>query len=209
MFPPGSVQRSEGWFEKVISDDIISRHPEGAPLTVEADGAPFFKDKNCGSCNFGTLRHASLPIELRLDPGLAHLFLVVPAEHLERKRLERVQGQREVPEEDPTKPAEKKPFGGGSMQMTLLPLMEELRVGYETGHPIRNHSVPLEDPRSYFHIHSVLLYFVGDYPGQGKACNMSHMGGRACHWCNHYFKKVFGDTGKTNTCIAQHTKVHY
>jgi hypothetical protein len=59
--------------------------------------------------------------------------------------------------------------------MTLLPLVEELRDGYKNGHPIRDHSLPPDAPASYYYLHSVLLHFIGDYPGQGKVPAMQYL----------------------------------
>jgi hypothetical protein len=195
LSPPGSLHRSEGWKTKVQRDPIVSDDPRNAPLTVEMDAAPYFKDKNCGNCNFGTLRHASLPNELRVDGDLAHLFLTVPGQHLGHPLMQRQPGQRGPSKEDPSKPITQVNFSGGSIQMTLLPFVEEMRQGYKQGHPIRDHSLPVENPRADFMLHSSLMLWIGDYPGQGKACNMAHAGNRACHWCCHPFPKILNNTG--------------
>jgi hypothetical protein len=196
--PPGSLKRSEGWMHKVIEDNVIYDDCRGAPIIAESDAAPYFKDKNAGSCMFGSLRHGSLPNELRLDEDLAHLFLVTPCEHYQARRLK---ANKHGPV-DLT--VIKKRFGGGSMQMTLLPLVEEFRIGYNKGHPVRDHSVASSDPRARFMLHSTLLYWVGDYPGQGKVCNMQHSGCQGCHWCKHPFIKIFGS--KSGGCVAIHNR---
>ena len=60
-------------------------------------------------------------------------------------------------------------------QAAFLPLVEELRRGYRRGHPIRDSSRSEHDFRDFI-MRVLLLFCIGDYPGQAKLCNMKHMG---------------------------------
>ena len=75
-----------------------------------------------------------------------------------------------------------------SIQCVLLVMTDELLVGQDTGFPMRDFSRPVDDPEHYFMLKVVLLFFMGDYPGQGKVSNMKHSGAQACHWCHHDFE---------------------
>ena len=80
-------------------------------------------------------------------------------------------------------------------QAAFLPLVEELRHGYTHGHPVRDSSRFPHQAHAELLLHSILLYIIGDYPGQAKLCNLKHSGQRACHCCMHLFEKTLGKTG--------------
>jgi hypothetical protein len=84
--PVGSIQRSEGYKEKVTENPMMNCDARHAPLVGMADGAPFFKDRNAGSGWFFILRHTGLPVELQLEPTLAHMTLFISNYHLNTDR---------------------------------------------------------------------------------------------------------------------------
>jgi hypothetical protein len=75
-----------------------------------------------------------------------------------------------------------------SIQPVLLVFTNEMLHGQEEGFPMRDFSKPPTSPDHFFFLKVILLFFMGDYPGQGKAANMLHTGKRACHWCHHLFE---------------------
>lgn len=62
-------------------------------------------------------------------------------------------------------------------------IVEDLLFGQDSGWRTRDHSLPEDDPRAFFRMHCVLLFWCGDYKGQGKASGMTHQGCKFCHWC--------------------------
>jgi hypothetical protein len=75
-----------------------------------------------------------------------------------------------------------------------LRMTDELLVGESTGFPCVDSSRDLDDPARCFNLKCILLFWKGDYPGQGMISGFSHAsnGGFQCHWCKHpspYFLK--------------------
>jgi hypothetical protein len=75
-----------------------------------------------------------------------------------------------------------------NIQCVLLVFVDELLHGQGTGFRTRDFSRPVSDPAHWFWLKVILLFFMGDYPGQGKVANMMHTGVQACHWCHHDFE---------------------
>ena len=71
-----------------------------------------------------------------------------------------------------------------SYQAAFLPLVEELRRGYRHGHPVRDSSRSEDDFRDFL-MRVILLFCIGDYPGQAKLCNMKHAGTSGHTLCTH------------------------
>ena len=57
---------------------------------------------------------------------------------------------------------------------------------WEDGQVVEDHSKQENDPERWFTLRALLLYWCGDYPGQGEASGFGHsaMSSRACHWCD-------------------------
>lgn len=87
---------------------------------------------------------------------------------------------------------------------TLQPLMHALvddLLHWEDGGWVVDHSADDDDPDRLFFLRCILLYWCGDYPGQGEASGFSHAASssKACHWCeeagvysNGLHRMVFG-----------------
>jgi hypothetical protein len=86
-FAEGSLQRSEGWKNKVTDNPKMNSDPRHAPVVGHADGGPYFKDQQGGGAWFFILRHACLPESIMLDQSLAHMPLLIPAEHWEDRPI--------------------------------------------------------------------------------------------------------------------------
>lgn len=56
---------------------------------------------------------------------------------------------------------------------------------WEDGEVVEDYSKHASDPARRFRLRAALLYWCGDYPGQGEASGFSHAPGgkKACHWC--------------------------
>jgi hypothetical protein len=80
--------------------------------------------------------------------------------------------------------------------MTLF--VDEILWGETDGFRIVDHSKALDDPDRVFWLKTVLLFWVGDYPGVGKCAHMRHAGFYGCHWCKGYF---YSHSPGHNVCI--------
>ena len=92
-----------------------------------------------------------------------------------------------------------------SLLCMSLRMTDELLVGEDTGFPCVDSSRELDDPARYFHLKCVLLFWKGDYPGQGMISGFSHAGTSAmqCHWCKHH-SPYFLDGRALLHCTCQH-----
>jgi hypothetical protein len=79
----GSLRRSQGWKNKVTDNPKMNSDRRHAPVVGHADGGPYFKDQKGAGAWFFILRHACLPESIMLDQSLAHMPLLIPAEHWE------------------------------------------------------------------------------------------------------------------------------
>jgi hypothetical protein len=77
-------------------------------------------------------------------------------------------------------------------------LVDEILWGETDGFRIVDHSKPVDDPDRVFWLKTILLFWVGDYPGLGKLANMKHAGFYGCHWCKGFF---YSHLAGHNVCI--------
>jgi hypothetical protein len=80
-------------------------------------------------------------------------------------------------------------------QALMLPMVEDFLTAQTQGIAVRDHSLPECNQSRDFVMKCILLYWIGDYPGQAKVCNQKHAGKWTCHWCMQKFKKGLGNTG--------------
>jgi hypothetical protein len=155
---------------KVTSNPVMSADPRNQAVIGMSDGIPMFKDKCARSVTPGALRTANLPDHLSTKFKFIHLAFLYPnefwkiAEESGGARFERV----------PKKPATLSP---------LIHLLVDDLLFWEDGRNVIDYSLELGDPRRTFRLHTVLLFWTGDYPGLGEATGFAHQGINACHWC--------------------------
>jgi hypothetical protein len=77
----------------------------------------------------------------------------------------------------------------------MLPMVEDFLTAQNEGIAVRDHSLPESNQQRDFMMKCILLFWIGDYPGQAKVCNQKHAGRCTCHWCLQPFKKGLGTTG--------------
>jgi hypothetical protein len=94
-FATGSLRRSQAYKDKVTDNPKMNCDSRHAPIVGHADGGPYFKDQNGGGAWFFILRHACLPEPILLDQGLAHMPLIIPAEHWEDTVIDKKTGERD------------------------------------------------------------------------------------------------------------------
>jgi hypothetical protein len=142
-------------------------------LAAGCDGIPYHKDKNASSGWPFVITAENLPPGAYRKNQHQHMFAVAPSEELRCDE----NGNTYIHKRDPT-----------SIQPILMMLSDELLTGQDFGFNMRDFSQPLSSPTHHFKLFTILLFFMGDYPGQGKVANMKHAGSRACHWCTHPFE---------------------
>jgi hypothetical protein len=76
--------------------------------------------------------------------------------------------------------------------------VDECLWGETAGFRIIDHSKPLDDPSRVFWLKTILLFWVGDYPGMGKCAGFMHSGRYGCHWCKGFF---YAHSPGHNVCI--------
>jgi hypothetical protein len=142
-------------------------------LAAGCDGIPFHKDKNASSGWPFVITAENCPTCAYRKNQHQHMFALAPSDEIRYD----VNGHTYVHKRDPP-----------NVQCVLMMLVDELLTGQDTGFPMRDFSRPVGDPEHNFLLKVILLFFMGDYPGQSKIANMMHAGVRACHWCHHDFE---------------------
>ena len=137
-------------------------------LVGMADGIPLFRDKHSRSCVPVMLRTANMGDHLSMKFRYTHLVALVPSHFwilgVESKQFERV---------------ERKP----SHLCAVMHAVVDDMLFWEDGKEVEDHSKALGEEDRWFLLRIRLLYWCGDYPGQGEVSGMSHQGEKACHWC--------------------------
>jgi hypothetical protein len=144
-----------------------------------ADGIPLFRDKHSRSCIPVLLRTANMGDHLSMKFRYTHLTALVPCHFWiigeTSKQFERV---------------ERKP---SHLCATLHAVVDDV-LSWEDGHDVEDYSKEAGADDRWFQLCVRLLYWCGDYPGQGEASGFSHAasGKKACHWCEAVGCKCMG-----------------
>jgi hypothetical protein len=172
-YPDGHVRRSDGWRQKVTDNPNINADRRNIALAAGCDGIPFHNDKQAASGWPFVVTCENLPAGTYRKNQHQHVFALTPSEEIKYDG----NGHPFVFKRDPP-----------SIQPVLQMLTEELLEAQDKGLPMRDFSLPVDDPDHFFLLRLILLFYMGDYPGQGKVANMVHTGVKACHWCHHKFR---------------------
>jgi hypothetical protein len=139
-------------------------------LVGMSDGIPLFRDKHSRSVIPVMLRTANMGDHLSMKFRYTHLTALVPSHFWTigetSKQFERV---------------ERKP----SHLCAIMHAIVDDLLHWEEGEDVTDMSKDAEDPDFWFRLRAMLLYWCGDYPGQGEASGFSHAPGgkKSCHWC--------------------------
>lgn len=138
-------------------------------LVGMSDGIPLFRDKSSRSVIPVLVRSANMGDHLSMKFRYTHMTGLVPSHFWiinKSKQFERV---------------ERKP----SHLMAILHAIADDLLRWEEGELVEDFSKHASDPERRFRLRAALLYWCGDYPGQGEASGFSHAPGgkKACHWC--------------------------
>ena len=148
-------------------------------LVGMADGIPLFRDKHSRSCIPVMLRTANMGDHLSMKFRYTHLTGLVPSHFWiigeTSKQFERV---------------ERKP----SHLCAIMHAIVDDLLFWEDGQDVEDTSKHKSSEERWFRLRCCLLYWCGDYPGQGEASGFSHAaaGAHACHWCEAVGKKNVG-----------------
>ena len=168
---------------QITSNPAMNGDTRNQGLIGMSDGIPMFKDKSSGTVVPVMLRTGNLEDHLSMKFRYVHLAALVPG-HFWITGL--VSGQFEK--------VNRKPSHLGAV---LHAVVDDL-LQWEQGHRVEDFSKHLEDPARWFRLCAILLYWCGDYPGQGEASGFSHaaLGKKSCHWCeiNGLYCKGIGRT---------------
>jgi hypothetical protein len=144
-------------------------------LVGMSDGIPLFRDKHSRSVIPVMLRTANMGDHLSMKFRYTHMTALVPSHFWTigetSKQFERV---------------ERKP----SHLCAIMHAIVDDLLHWEEGEDVEDMSKDAMDPDFRFRLRAMLLYWCGDYPGQGEASGFSHAPGgkKSCHWC-----EVVGD----------------
>jgi hypothetical protein len=148
-------------------------------LVGMADGIPLFRDKHSRSCIPVMLRTVNMGDHLSMKFRYTHLTALVPSHFWiigeTSKQFERV---------------ERKP----SHLCAVMHAVVDDMLFWEDGQDVEDHSKHAGAHDRLFLLRVCLLYWCGDYPGQGEASGFSHAaaGKKACHWCEVVGRKCMG-----------------
>jgi hypothetical protein len=141
----GSVKRSHGYAEKVISNPVINTDTRNQALIGTADGVPLFnKEKNARNGLPFMVRLATAPDQIALKMDNAHLYGLLPGEFFSVD--ERGREFRTIRKPQTT-------------QAAMVAITDDLLGMYNTGCWVVDQSLPAGHPRRTFRLRSVLLYW--------------------------------------------------
>jgi hypothetical protein len=139
-------------------------------LVGMSDGIPLFRDKHSRSVIPLLLRTANMGDHLSMKFRYTHMTGLVPSHFWILDETGKHFNRVEI-----------KP----SHLMAILHAVTDDLLLWEEGEEVQDHSKRENDPARCFRLRAALLYWCGDYPGQGEASGFSHAAGgsKACHWC--------------------------
>jgi hypothetical protein len=148
-------------------------------LVGMSDGIPIFRSKGSRSVIPVMLRSANMGDHLSMKFRYTHMTALVPSFFWTLS-----------PDEKYFVRVERKT----SHLMAVLHAVTDDLLLWEDGEYVEDHSKDMADPDRHFLLKVALLYWCGDYPGQGEASGFSHhaSGKKACHWCEVLGEKSIG-----------------
>jgi hypothetical protein len=153
--PPGAVVTSVGFYEKVTNNPAINFESRNQAIIMSSDGIPFFKDKGSNRKGYPcAARLANPPEAYGKSLHLTHLLCMMSCEYWEAD------------------PHTGKPRRRLRSPKCLAPMMlriaDELHMLYYVGIRAVDYSLHENNQDREFVLRCVLLFWIGDYPGQGE-----------------------------------------
>ena len=154
----------------MTSNPAMNTDTRNQGLVGMSDGIPLFRSKHSRSVIPVLLRTVNVGDELSMKFRYTHMTVLVPSHFWK------------IDEHDHFLRVERKP---SSICAALTVVTDDL-LHWETGEVVEDHSKSKDASDRFFNLRAMLLYWCGDYPGQGEASGFSHspMSPHACHWCH-------------------------
>jgi hypothetical protein len=153
--PPGSVVRSRGFHEKVLANEHLNGESRNQGLILSSDGVPYFKDRGSNRKGYPCgARLANPPEHIGKSLPLTHLVCLMSCEYWDR---------------DPhTGKPKRVCLAPKCMQLMMLRIADELHHLYYVGIRVVDYSLHENNVDRVFILMCILLFWIGDYPGQGE-----------------------------------------
>lgn len=151
----GSVSRSHGFHEKVTNNPYMNQEGRNQGLILFSDGIPYFKDKGSNRKGYPCgVRLANLPESRSKTLTMTHLLCLMSCEYWDRdahtgKPIRVLRSPK-------------------SLQPMMYRIADELYSLYHVGIRVVDYSLHQNNVDRVFILRCILLYWIGDYPGQGE-----------------------------------------
>ena len=156
---------------QMTSNPAMNGDTRNQGLVGLSDAIPLFRSKSSRSVLPVVFRTLNVPDELSMKFRYTHLSCLIPCHFW---RIGEASGQFERVERKPS-----------NICAAMHAIVDDL-LHWEEGEPMEDHSKRADAIDRFFRLRVLLLYWCGDYPGQGESSGFSHsaMSSHACHWCN-------------------------
>jgi hypothetical protein len=155
---------------QVTANPAMNYDTRNQGLVGMSDGIPMFRDKCSRSVIPCMMRTGNMGDDKSMKFRFSHMTALIPcyfwtigksSQHFDR--------------------VERKP---SDLRATMHAIVDDI-LRWEEGELTEDHSKSPADPDRWFRLRVRLLYWCGDYPGQGEASGFSHSAKhfKACHWC--------------------------
>jgi hypothetical protein len=158
----GSVVFSQGFQEKVTSNPVMSEDSRNQGIILASDGIPYFKDKGSNRSGYPCgARLANPPEQLGKSLGLTHLLCLMSCEYW---TVDEATGKGIRVFRKPK-----------SLQPMMLRIADEFYQLYHVGVRVVDHSLAVGADEREFWLRVVLLFWIGDYPGQAEVSGFKYV----------------------------------
>jgi hypothetical protein len=149
------VVHSNGFHDKVTNNPVMAQESRNQAVIMASDGIPYFKEGNTRKGYPIAMRLANPPDEMGKSSALTHLLGLMSCEYWERS--------------EHTGKAVRVSRSPKSMKPLLYRLADEFHELYHEGfRAIEFSSSALNEADRIFTLRVVILFWIGDYPGQGE-----------------------------------------
>lgn len=153
---------SHGFHAKVTLNPDICGEPRNQAIILSADGIPFFRDLQSNRKGYPCgMRLANPPEQVGKSLPMTHLVCLMACEFWEM--------------DENTKKPKRVYRGPKCLQPMQLRIADELYQLYHVGVRVVDHSLAHGAAERDFWVRVVLLFWIGDYPGQGECSGFKYV----------------------------------
>jgi hypothetical protein len=158
----GAVVHSHGFHEKMTNNPHMQSESRNQAIIMSSDGIPYFKDKGSNRKGYPcAARLANPPEAISKSLHLTHLLCLMSCEYWER---------------DPVTGKPRRVLRGPKcLQPMMLRIADELHMLYYVGVRAVDYSLNERNADRNFILRCILLFWIGDYPGQGETSGFKYM----------------------------------